>query len=515
MKAAILAERARRSGSRSFAAFVKQAWHLVPQVEPLVWSWHMQAICDHLEAVARGTVTQLVINIPPGHSKSVLVAVLWPAWIWTWWPQCQMLFGSYSHDYVIRDARRCRDVVSSEWYREQYSRPGGWRLRNDHGGAGNFSNTAGGVRHATSVGGAGAGLRAHVIGIDDPINIEDAYSEAVRKAAVSWLSQTVSQRFIAGHEKKLVLVMQRLHAQDPTVWMKSQGAEMLVMPSEFDPAHPCVTYQLVGENGTRRREEFWRDPRTEAGELLFPEMFPRARIESDKSALGPFGYASQHGQRPAPPGGGMFKVQDWRFWRWRDEPDVSSLRPKVGEVALYAGAARALGREELEEVLISVDATFKKTTAGSYVAIHVIGKVGSRRILLERVHRRMDFNETVKALLGVIDRWPEARRKRVEAKANGDAIADTLEQTHAVTGIERVNPGDASKEQRAHAMLPLQAGNNCELHDGTTDAWEMIAEHAEFPNGPHNDDVDAWSQGLQGFERKGAPAWLTQEQDWT
>jgi predicted phage terminase large subunit-like protein len=239
-------------------------------------------------------------------------------------------------------------------------------------------------------------------------------------------------------------------------------------------------------------------------------------LESFKlpNALGSDGYAGQHMQRPSPAGGGMFKVDAWRFWRFAEDPDVSKMRPKIEGVELSALPARVLSIDDLEEMLISVDATFKKTTKGSYVAIHVWGKLGSRRPLLDRVHARMDFTETVQALLSVIRRWPRARRKLIEGKANGDAIISTLEKEHGITGIEAVNPGTDSKVQRAHAGSSYQAAGNVELYDGAPYTVEYIGEHAAFPNGPHNDDVDAQAQGLQGLERERTTADKYNDIEW-
>lgn len=508
LKARILAARARMSGSRSFAAFVKQAWRYVPQVEPLVWAWHMDAISMHLEAVARAEINWLGISMPPGHGKSVFSTVLWPAWIWTWWPKCQFIFGSYSHSFVVRDARRCREVIASDWYRETYCRPGGWSLREDYGSADNFSNTLGGVRFATSVDGSGAGLRAHLIGIDDPLNIGDAYSKKARDAAINWMSQTLSQRFVAGYPPRFALAMQRLHDEDPTMWVARQrGAQILRLPSEFEPESRCITQRTVEKkNGhiVRVQEELYRDPRTEAGELLFKELYPRERIEDDKVKLGPFGFASQHQQRPSPEGGGLFPLVNWRFWT-SDAATMerlgyssqSAVRPR----GCYEGPPLAIEFGHLEDMLISVDATFRETKSGSYVVIQVWGLLGANRFLLYRVRRRMDFTDTCKEMLSVIELFPSARRKLIEGKANGDAIISTLERAHGISGCEAV-PVSGSKLQRAHAMQPYHSAANIYLPDGAPWLEEHIGEHASFPNAAHDDQVDAQSQGLQGLERK-------------
>lgn len=504
----LIAKEARMSGSRSFAAFVKQAWRYVPQVEPLVWGWHMDAICLHCEEVARGGISQLAISMPPGHGKSVFTSILWPAWIWTWWPKCQFIFGSYSHAFVIRDARRCMDLIRSDWYQKTYCGPLGWNLREDYGSADNFSNTAGGVRFATSVGGQGAGLRAHVIGIDDPLNIGDAHSKAAREDAVDWMSQTLSQRFVMGYPPRLLLTMQRLHEADPTAWLLRQlNAQCLRLPSEFEPDSRCVTYHWIEKrNGhvERVKEELWRDPRAAAGDLLFPALRPRERIEDDKVKLGPFGFASQHQQRPAPEGGGIFKIDSWRFWK-SDPGTMERLGLVGGErpTGCYTGPARVINLDlELDTQLLSVDPTFRETEKGSYVVIQVWARAGADRLLLYQVRRRMDMTDTVGALLSVIELFPSAIRKLIEGKANGDAIISTLERSHGISGCEAVAvPSGQGKLQRAHAQQPHQSSGHVLLPDGAPWLGEYVQEHAQFPNGAHDDQVDATSQGLSGLER--------------
>lgn len=506
-RAAIEAESARRESSGSFLAFVRQAWPYVPQTDPLVWNWHLDAVCAHLEEVAHGRISQLLINIPPGHAKSVLQSVLWPAWIWTWWPKCQFLMASCTASLATRDSMRCRAIVESDWYRETHSDPAGWELSPDQNAKDHFSNTYGGERFSTGVG--GIGRRAHVIGIDDPIELEDVSSEAERRRVNDWIGQTISQRFVDARRPRLSMVMQRLHVDDPSAFMLAGGdTEHLMLPSEFDVRRTCITHHVV--NGERR--EFWRDPRKADGDLLFPEKFPREVLEAYKrpNKLGAHGYATQHGQNPHPPEGGMFKAKCWRFWTASDVAlgrlgyETNSeriVRPREC-AARDEAPARVIDLDALEEQLISVDATFKETSSGSKVAIHVWGRLGARRLLIYRISRRMDFHETIGDLLRVIRLFPKARRKLIEGKANGDAIISHLTKVHAVTGLEAVSPGTANKEARAQVSQSYQAAGNLELPEGAPWIDEYVAEHTAFPNGPTDDDVDAESQALSGMERE-------------
>src|SRR5216683_2575112 len=81
---------------RSFRKFIRWAWPIVEPATPLRENWHIDAIADHLQAVSEGQIQKLVINIPPGHLKSLEACVFWPAWIWTWRPSYRGLFCSYS-----------------------------------------------------------------------------------------------------------------------------------------------------------------------------------------------------------------------------------------------------------------------------------------------------------------------------------------------------------------------------------------------------------------------------------
>jgi predicted phage terminase large subunit-like protein len=510
LRAKIVSERARRSGSRSLAAFAKQAWSIFDPA-PLLWGWHMDAICEHLEAVASGSIRRLVINVPPRSAKSSLASILFPAWLWSSRPKEQLLFLSYSQELSVEHSVKCRQVIESPWYQTTHAR--GWRLLEDQNVKHDFANTSGGRRRAVGVTGGITGHGAGTIVIDDPISAKEAWSRAARDQARRILSEAISTRLNDARTGRVVVIMHRLHEDDPSGFLLQGGGwEHLMLPTEFEPERRSVTHHSVRvpANGAPEHEEravLWSDPRTEPGELLFPERFPLEEVERLKlpNALGAVGFAGQHQQRPAPEEGTMFKLDDWRFWKpdraTRDRLGYAdhAQRPR-GCASVDDAPARPLDLEQAEDQLISVDATFRETRSGSFVAIHVWARAGSRRCLLYRVHRRMDFTETVRELLRVIEMFPRARRKLVEGKANGDAIISTLSRSHGVTGLEAV-PVAGSKEQRAHAMQPYHAGHNVELPEGAPWLEEYVAEHAAFPNGSHDDDVDAQSQGLQGLER--------------
>lgn len=511
LQAKIRAERARRSGSRSFEAFVEQAWEFCPQVEPLEMAWHMRALCAHYEAVARGEIPWLLVNCPPGHAKSVVLAVLWPAWIWSWWPQCQMLFCSYAESLAMRDSLRCRTIIESDWYRKTYSGPAGWTLARDQNAKGWFMNTLGGERRITSIGGAGAGLRAHVIGVDDPLNIKDAHSESARTAASDYIRDTLSQRWVDARTPRFAMVMQRLHSLDPTgVMVKQGGCELLVLPGAFSPKRRAVTYHFVRQpDGSRVRREFWRDPREREGDLLFPERFPREVLEAAKAKLGAFGYASQIQQEPAPAAGGLFPRASWRWWRHPGRPANSGARP---EDCSSAPAVELPGF--FDDVVLSVDANYKPKAGADPVSILCVAAHGANRYILHRANGPFGFTQSLAeirlALAHVQSTFNIHPRKiLVELAANGQAIVEAL--SAELEGVVGVPPGGSSKESRAWAVQPQVEAGNCFLPDGAAWCGDFVHELAVFPNGEHDDDVDAFSQALLDLsfsQEQGAMLWL-------
>ena len=450
--------------------FARQAWEVVEPTTPLRWNWHLDAICDHLEAVTDGRIKRLLINVPPGHMKSLLVSVFWPAWVWATRPEWRALFASYASELAIRDSVKCRTLLESEWFQDGLVQ-GQWRLAGDQNVKGYYVNDRSGFRIALSVGGKTTGFRGDAIVIDDPLNAMDAYSKSSRETCLLWWDQAMSNRLSDMRQGAVVVIMQRLHDDDLSGHLLKQGGwEHLCLPSEFEPARRKTT--SIG----------WTDPRTQPGEVLFPAMFPPDVLAEAKTTLGSAGFAGQHQQSPMPAEGGMFKRSWWRFWRRANEDVIPALADRT--VVLP---------EKLSRVLLSWDCAFKKTNESDRVAGGVWGAAGSGRYLLDLAWDRMTFTETVAKLKAQAAANPLAHEKLVEDKANGTAVIDTLKDV--VSGIIAVEP-EGGKEARAAATSPqVEAGNVfLPLHAKWRD--DYIEEHAAFPKAAHDDAVDQQSQAL-------------------
>lgn len=493
----IRAERARRETERaraegeaaaceSLAAFVRQAWAVLHPTTPLVWGWHIDAVCLHLQAVfPREQIRRLLINIPPGHMKSLAVAVFWPAWVWLHDPSYSFIFGSYDSGLSTRDSIRCRDVMTSRWYQETF-RPA-WRLKHDQNVKTWFENTAGGFRISTSVGGKGTGHRADCLVFDDPLNVEEYPSAEKLAGNKSWWDHRMSTRAKDPRTGSRIGIMQRIHEDDLAGHCIAKGSyELLRLPTEFDPDKPCRTG--IG----------WTDPRTERGELLNPEMYTEDVITEAKDDLGSAGFAAQHNQEPAPAGGLMFHRQWFGFW-W------TGVEPKPVMVRLEDGTVVECKQMELpakmDTTATSSDFSFgSKSSGASRVSIQVWAALRALRFLLAEVSDKMTYPEMKRALISVIMLHPMARKHYVENKALGPAIIQEL--TEEIAGIEPVEPmGD--KVARAASVTPICESGHVYLPHPSVHPWvnEWLHLVTMFPRAKYNDPVDACTQALTKMRR--------------
>jgi len=492
---------------RSFSAFVREAWpHADPA--PLVWGWHLDALCSCLQAVTEGRLRELLINIPPGHAKSMIVSVLWPAWVWARRPEWSSIFASYEQGLVLRDAVKARTLIESPWYVAHFrsDRTGRllWGFHKDQNIKRFYKNTRGGMRQATSVG-TGTGYRADALVVDDPLSVDQAYSDVEREGANRWFFETMSSRFNDQNSRVRVVIMQRVHEADLSgEILKRGGFQHLRLPSEFDPKRAAVVRALDGSI-------IFADPRKESGELLFPAKFDVATIAAAKKDLGPYGYAAQHDQDPAPLAGGALKGE-WFSRRWLLPKET--IRLGVDPTCRVELAGKPIP-VPFDRIVIVTDAAFKGTQDSDRVAIGVFGQKGPDLFLIDLIWDQLSFTETLDAIRSLIKRWPKYREIAIEDKANGSAIIDTL--TQEFPAVVPVEP-EGGKEARILAMVPrLAAGNVWLPHSpnftpspkGNVALIEnLIAEAKAFPKGRNDDGIDMLSYAVNRYLTNSEVAWL-------
>ncbi len=252
--------------------FVRSAWHVLEPAHPFVDNWHVGAICDLLEAVSRGEIQNLLINIPPRHMKSLLVSVFWPCWEWgpRRRPDLRYINSSYASNLSIRDNVKSRTLIQSGWYQAQWGSV--FRLRDDQNVKVKFENYQGGFRLASYVGG-GTGEGGDRLICDDPNNVTDVESDVIRNTCNEWWDLQMYNRITNVKTATRVMIMQRTHQADLSGHvLETGGWTHLRLPTRFEPAKRCtVTYA----EGTKT----WTDPRKKQGDLLNPALWDEGAIQ--------------------------------------------------------------------------------------------------------------------------------------------------------------------------------------------------------------------------------------------
>lgn len=453
--------------------FVQEAWPTVVPGEPLQDNWHVGAVCDHLQALYEREFEALLINIPPRHGKSCLCCVMFPAWIWTKDPAFRSIYASYSQSFAMRDSRETHRLITSQWYQRRWG--GRFNLAEDADAQVRFETDKKGFRIATSPGGLGTGEGGDLVGVDDPHKADEVASDVTRQSVLDWWNVTMQSRTGRLGRVLRLVVMQRLHEKDLSGDVIERGGYThLCLPQEYEP--PMVSLPdgpVKVARGPARTG--WRDPRTEEGELLWPERFSRERIEREQKPprLSSYIYAGQYQQRPAPSEGGMFKRGWWRYY-------------KIDAAALLAKA---------EDKCWSWDMAFKDLKSSDFVAGTAWVRIGADFYLLPHtVHEKLGFSASKAAVKSCAAMWP-IHAKLVEDKANGTAVIEDLQ--HTVPGLIAVEPR-GGKESRASAMQPYCEAGNVWLPDPSIAGWveQYVEEFRVFPNGRNDDWVDSSSQAI-------------------
>lgn len=519
--------------------FIKGGWHVLEPANPYKANWHIDAICEFLTAITQGQIRNGVINIPPRHMKSLAISVFWPTWEWLSQPSLRYITSSYRTALSRRDNGKALQLIESPWFQQRWGHK--VRIRKDVRSKTHFQNTATGYRIATSVTGGVTGEGGDRVMVDDPHNVKQAESLAVRESTLDWWDGAMSSR---GNNPKTVvklIVMQRVHEHDLAGHVLEQGGyEHLCLPAEYDGKRRSYSVgtgeyfpgtELLNKeareaalrslkesgltlhpktNEIREIREY--DPRTTEGELLWPEQFGDEELGELKQRLGIYRAAGQLQQDPSPPEGGRLKRAWWHFWQFEgmNLPPVPVKLPKGGTVRHpvyvlpreFQPYTPGRGLSGLfSETIQSWDMAFTGTAESSFTVGQIWGRIAANKFLLDQHREQNDIVETIEAFRTLTTDWPFAAAKLVENKANGPAVCQTLQ--NEIAGI-LLTPPYGDKEARAVAVAPgIHSGNVFLPHPdmpGYEWVWGLINEAARFPLSTYKDQVDTLAQALLYFD---------------
>lgn len=446
----------RRACHASLAHFVRCAWHIIEPTTPLIWGWHLEAICKALQAhlQRKGERQRLYIAAPPGAMKSTIVSVMSLPWMWLHNPAYRAGYFSGAESVALRDSGKAREILGSEWYARISARK--WDFDAAQDAKGLFRNTSTGFRYAASSGARVTGLRFDDIFLDDPMDAQEVYSDAYRRQVNLEWWPAVGNRLSDMRVGRTTLIMQRLHEDDFAGHATRQD------PDSWD----CLTLRSVREN-----EELPYDPR-KPGELLFPERFPQRVLDSEKTRLGSMMYAAQHQQRAIAAEGNMFKRAWFRFedtmahkgTRFLCVDLASSTKTSADNTAICDAIQTPDGRM----VIMAMDAA-RREIPDTRARLLAYWRTGLYEYIAV---------ETANAGIGVIQDLRLEGVSVIELKADKDKISRSVPlQIMAETGRVWLAPGGW------HA--------------------EFLDELMAFPAGKHDDMVDAASHAAARIHKPG------------
>lgn len=451
------------------------SWFLKYTKDDYKPNWHHIETCRALRKWINGEIQNLIISQPPRHGKSQIASIHLPAFLLGQNPDARIISASYSASLASKMNRSVQKLIDSYAYQQLFpgtrlsgtgvSVPGIKALKNSE----EFEVVGRrGTYRSAGVGGGITGMGADYFIIDDPIkNDEEANSEAYREGVWEWWLSTALTRL--EENSRVLLIMTRWHEDDL--------AGRLLAQQKADPT--SLKWHEVRFDAIREDMTMENDPRV-FGEPLWPQKYPLGRLETLKSSLGPRWWNSLYQQRPTALEGGIIKAQWLKYY--------TELPPVF------------------HKYIQSWDLNFKESDGNDFVVGQVWGVYSGKRYLLDQVRGRWGFTETCQQMDQLTQKWPKARRKLVEEKANGAAVLDAMKRKglnedgtirQPITGLVPIVPTESKSARLTSCATDFQAGDVLLPHPSIA-PWVqvLVDELVKFPNARYDDCADTASQAL-------------------
>lgn len=437
------------------------AWRVFEHLHPgqtFSSAWHVEALCYALEQVAAGKTPRLTVNMPPRYGKSIVTAVAFPAWLLGRNPAQKIMVASYGGKLAADHARLFRQVITADWYQRLFPQT---RLADDGNRAEEQITTAGGRRHAVSVGGAATGFGADVLIIDDLMKAADVTSAVERQRVTDFYDQTLYSRLNDKANAPIISIQQRLHEDDLTAHLGASGR------------FAQLTLRAIAIQDEAIPIGFGRVHRRRKGEALWPEREPLTLLEGIRLDMGAQAFSAQYQQDPTPPGGNRIR------WEW---------------FGTYEGPP---DRSECVWVAQSWDTGFSAEPTSDFSVGTTWGFQNNQWRLLDIERTRLDFPDLKVRVSALARRW-NADLVLIEKAGSGIPLVQQLfrEQRSWRPQYIGITP-KLEKETRVEAQTARLATGNYLLPMDAPWLESFRRELLAFPNGKNDDQVDSLTQFLE------------------
>ncbi len=436
---------------QDFSSFIGKVFHTINPGAEYQANWHIELIADYLEAVRAGEIKRLIINMPPRALKSVCVNVAWPAWLLAQQPYTRIMAASYSSVLSIKHSLDCRLVVNSDWYKKLFPST---ILSRKHNQKSKFLTTENGFRFATSVGGSATGEGGDVLIIDDPHNPTQINSLKIRNRAIEWFEQTFVTRLNDKNKGAIVLVMQRLHADDLSAHLLSSGGwELLKIPAI---APEDMVYDI-----SQKKYKYNK------GELLNAKRDQIEFLNNIEQEVGARNYAAQFLQEPLPAGFNLLNLEDISFYE------------KIPD--------------QFDYYVQSWDTAIKTSEKSDYSVGTCWGVVSNKYYLISMIRKKMSYPELKVEMEKFADKF-KPRHLLIEDKASGQSVIQDLKLS-GYANIRPISP-KLDKVTRFASIVAIFQAEKVFLPRKSAYKRELLRELTTFPNAKNDDIVDSVSQFL-------------------
>ena len=410
---------------------------------------HHRRIVEVLEAVERGDIKRLILEMPPRHGKSELASKRFPAWYLGRHPGAQIISASYNSELAGDFGRAVRNLVADDTYREIFP---GVELAADSQSAARWHTNQGGSYIAAGVGSAITGRGANIGIIDDPIkDRQEASSELMRERIWDWYTSVFYTRLMPG--ASIIIILTRWHDDDLA------GRLLEEMKIGGDTWEVLSLPALAGDDDPMGREP---------GEALWPEWYDTDRLEQVRAVIGPRDWSALYQQDPQAEEGTFF-LRDWIQY-YEKAPD---------DLRIYGASDYATRDGE-----------------GDYTVHGVCGVDSDDNLyVLDWWRQRSTSDVWIEGFLDLVDTWaPQLWGEEAgQIRASLDPYIRTRIRERRSYIARKSYPSVADKRNRARAIQARMASGKVFFPRRAPWAPDLIAEMLRFDAGVHDDQVDVMS----------------------
>jgi predicted phage terminase large subunit-like protein len=456
----------RKSAANSKKSLLAFAQRMAPvlqiETEPKVFMVgpHHKKLAQLMDAVARGEKRRILVSVAPRFGKSLMTSYLFPAWYLGQFPNRRVIMASHTGDMAVGFGRKVRDLIATPEYRSVFPDV---ELKADSKAAGQWSTNGGGEYYAVGVGGALAGRGANLVVIDDPFSeqVVMAGNTSVFDDAWSWFQTGPLQR-LAPDGACLVI-----HTRWSKIDLIGRLQAQMASNPEAEQWDVIEFPAIFGEGDDMKS--------------LWPERWPLNLLLQKKENMAPQFWNAQYMQNPTGEAGALIKREWWNDWEKEDPPNC-------------------------EYTIMAVDAAQETNNRADYTAWQMWGVWYDERekanlILLDAWRQRLEYPELKKAMLEEYKRW-EPDTFLIEKKSSGSVLYQ--EFRNMGLPVSEFTPGKGQdKIARVNSVSDIFASGLVWVPKSKRWAMEVIEECSDFPNGDHDDQVDAMTLAVRRFRTGG------------